>query len=201
MRKGEIVLNISIGISLIFWGIAGMVSIYLNGQPSLIRLLITIMNAVIGLLIIFRKPISKMGSLTSKMISLPTVILGGLAFKLAKPEYLWLPFIGILFFIGLFFTLISFIFLGRNFSIFPGLRSIVSIGTYRIIRHPGYLGELIMTFACTISQITILNNVVFIVFLLSLIFRIKEEEKLLSESCDYLRYKEKVKWRLFPYLW
>lgn len=201
MLRGETILNIFIGISIIFWGIAGMCSHYINGQPSLIRLLITGMNIIVGLLIIFRKPIFKKGSLSSIIISLPAAILGGLAFKLAKPEDLWLPFNETIFLIGSFFTLISFIFLGKNFSIFPSQRSVVSTGTYNFIRHPGYLGELIMTFACTISQITLLNNIIFILFLLSLIFRINEEEKLLSHSFEYIKYKEKVKWKLFPYLW
>jgi len=86
-------------------------------------------------------------------------------------------------------------------NLFPGLRSIVSSGPYNIVRHPGYLGELIMIFACAISIINMTSIIIFVFFVFSLLIRINVEEIVLSQSIDYLKYKEKVKWKLFPFFW
>jgi len=201
MQKGELILNLAIGFSIIIWGWNGFYLHYLNGEPSLIRLVISLLNLCIGVLIIFRRPVRKMESLISVIISIPSLIFGGLIFKMAHPFNLWSTYVEITFVTGALFTLVSFIFLGRNFSIFPEVRSIISKGTYNIIRHPGYLGELTMIFAFAISKINLIPGILFVFFVFSLWLRIHEEEKVLSQHRDYLTYKEKVKWKLFPYLW
>jgi isoprenylcysteine carboxyl methyltransferase (ICMT) family protein YpbQ len=191
MRNSENVLNFFIGISIMSWGGAGIYfHSFSEGRP-LIWILISSMNLIVGLMIILRKPILRHGSQMSMIRSFPSLILGGLAFKMAQPLNSWTTYADIVFTAGAIWTIISFIFLARNFSIFPGLRSIVSNGPYNLIRHPSYFGELIMTFACTISRVTILSNFILIVFLLSLALRINEEEKLLSEDPEYSKYKKK----------
>lgn len=201
MRKSEVALNIALGISIISWGVAG---IYSNGsiaEVSTMRLLVALMNFTIGLLIIFRKPLLKAGSLKAAAISFPSLILGAMAFKMAQPLQNWPMYSEIIFSAGAITTVISFIFLGRNFSILPGQRSIVSGGTYNIVRHPGYLGEFMMTLACAMAYFKFTSILLLVAFLVSVFFRINEEEKLLSQNPDYLKYKEKTKWRLLPAIW
>ena len=201
MQKGERILNVVLGINIIAWGIAGFYSFYLSGQPSMVRLMITVLNIAIGMLIIFRKPISKAASLPSLLASLPSLLLGGVLFRFATPLHLWPVYTQVIFTAGTFFTLLSFMFLGKNFSVLPGLRSVVSGGTYSIIRHPGYFGELLMVLACVLSGITLTSLLLFVAFIVSLLFRINEEEKLLSQNPDYAAYRQQVKWKLLPYVW
>ena len=125
----------------------------------------------------------------------------GLLFKMAHPFQNWPLLLGIVFVVGVLFTLLSFSHLGKNFAIFPSLRSISTGGPYRLIRHPGYASEILMTLTCCIANLTIVSVLILIVFIVFLCIRIEEEEKLLSESEDYLRYKSLVKWKLLPYLW
>ena len=58
-----------------------------------------------------------------------------------------------------------------------------------------------MSVACLLSAENIISLVIFVILVPSLIFRIKEEERLLMISADYQAYKSNVKWRLFSYLW
>ena len=201
MKKKELILNIFMGLSLIHWGIAGFVFNYNEILNSPVRIAISLLNIIVGIFIIIRKNVIKIGSIKSILISLPSFICGGIIFKLSKSTNTWGLFSEILFIIGGIITLSSFLFLGRNFSIFPALRQIVTRGTYRIIRHPSYFGELIMIIACLIESKTIYSILLFIVFIPAIIFRIKEEERLLINDLYYQTYKKTVKWRLIPFIW
>ena len=201
MKKGELVLNLFLGLSLIYWGCAGFYFGYAESGHSLIRLFITFLNISVGFLIIFRKPALAIGSTHSVIVSLPSLICGGLIFKLAKPLHLWSDYTEITFIIGGCITLVSFLFLGRNFSILPGIRQVVSKGTFSIIRHPAYFGEIIMFSACLFAGQNILSLILFIIFIPGIVFRIKEEEGLLSKSVNYQKYKEEVRWKLLPFIW
>ena len=201
MKKEELILNIFFGLSLIYWGFAGFIQNYEHFLHSPARIFTTILNITVGILIISRKSVIKLGSQKSILISLPSLILGGVIFKLSQPMNLWNLYSEILFIFGGIFALVSFLFLGRNFAIIPAIRNIVANGTYRIVRHPAYLGELIMTIACVIASQNFYTVFIIILFLPLLILRIKEEEKLLSEDKNYKKYQEITKWRLIPFIW
>jgi len=134
-------------------------------------------------------------------MSLPSLLCGGLAFKLSKDLSSW-GFIPIcIFLLGGGITLISFLFLGKSFSVFPSLRGIVSKGSYRLVRHPSYFGELLMIIACLIATDYIFSWSILLLFFPFIILRIEEEEKLLSTSEEYISYSQKVTWRLIPLIW
>ena len=201
MKIQERILNVLFGLSLIYWSLAGLCKYYDGIHTSSIRIFITLLNGMVGFLIIFRKPIIKKGSLNSILISLPSLICGGLLFKLSKSPLDWNLFSTVLFFAGGLTTLVAFISLGNSFSIFPGVRQVVSGGFYRLIRHPAYLGEFMMSLACLVAYNTYYSYPVFIVLIPALVLRIKEEEKLLFEDNNYQAYSNTVKWRLIAYLW
>lgn len=202
MKKNELLINICLGCSLIYWGIAGF---YTSNDTyesiPIIRIFITALNVLVGILILFRKPVLLNASLQANLISLPSFLCGGLLFKFAKPLFLWEAYIEILFIFGGSLTFISFLCLGRNFSILPKMRKIVSKGTFRWVRHPAYLGEMLMLLACLLSSDKWFSWVIFLLFIPSLVFRIQAEEKLLSKNEVYLNYKKEVKWRLIPFIW
>lgn len=200
MKKDEFLFNIFLGLSIFVWGVIGLY-IGIFEQYSTVRLSSSILNLVIGVLIISRKAVIKSGSLKSVLISIPSLILGGILFKIAHPFDDWSLLSEFAFVIGTLFTLVSYIFLGKNFSICPNLRSVTTNGPYSIIRHPGYTCEIVLIFLCCIENISSLTVMVFIIFIYSLYRRIMEEEKILSNSHEYIKYKSNVKWRLIPYVW
>jgi protein-S-isoprenylcysteine O-methyltransferase Ste14 len=201
MKKTERLFNTFFGLSLVYWGVAGLFENSNIYDTPYIRFFITLLNILVGFLIIFREPILKKTSLNSILISLPSLICGGLLFKLSNPLLLWNTYTEILFIFGGMFTLTSFLFLGKSFAIFPGTRTIVSNGLFRLIRHPAYLGESMMMTSCLLEAENIISLIPFVIFTPGLIIRIREEERILSKNIIYNRYKEQVRWRLIPYLW
>lgn len=200
MKKDEFFVNALLGLSIFVWGAIGLY-IGLFEQPSIVRVSSSILNLFIGVLIIVRKAAVKFGSIKSILISIPSLLLGGVLFKIAHPFHNWSLLSEFAFVISVLFTIVSYSFIGKNFSICPSLRSITTTGPYRIIRHPGYAGETALIFLCCIQNINPITVLVFISFIFSLYYRIIEEEQILSNSHEYIKYMSIVKWRVIPYLW
>jgi protein-S-isoprenylcysteine O-methyltransferase Ste14 len=81
-------------------------------------------------------------------------------------------------------------------------QEVISTGVYGFVRHPMYLGGILL-FLCTPMLLGSAYGVIIgLVMLLLLSARIIGEEKMLvSELEGYQAYKEKVKFRLIPYIW
>jgi protein-S-isoprenylcysteine O-methyltransferase Ste14 len=197
----ERILNILLGLSLIYWSIAGFHAAYSATEITRLSILISLLNLTVGLLIIFRMPLIKAASTKALLISLPAFIAGGVLFKLAKPLIDWSLTVEILFTCGGAITIFSFLFLGKSFAILPGMRNVVSKGMYRLVRHPAYLGESLMVIACVISAQTYWSILVFACFIPGIIIRIRAEEALLFESPYYAQYAKGVPRRLIPFIW
>jgi len=112
-----------------------------------------------------------------------------------------IPIFLVLQLIGLFISIIAVLGLNRSFAIVPALRHIKTRGLYRVIRHPIYFGYF-LAFSCFIAQnISIFNVIVLLIIGCADIMRIKAEEEFLSEDPQYRAYKERVRWRLIPFIW
>jgi protein-S-isoprenylcysteine O-methyltransferase Ste14 len=93
------------------------------------------------------------------------------------------------------FTVWSLWTIRRSFSITVEARSLVTGGPYRWVRHPIYLGEILTALAVTIWRFSLLNVVVFTVFVIIQLFRSRwEEEKLARVFPAYKEYCIKAKW-------
>jgi protein-S-isoprenylcysteine O-methyltransferase Ste14 len=88
--------------------------------------------------------------------------------------------------------------LGRSFGILPAFRAFVGSGPYRYIRHPMYLGYLIGQTGFVRVNFSLLNLCVLLGIFLALGLRIGREEAVLSNSPEYVEYRERVPWRLVP---
>jgi len=75
-------------------------------------------------------------------------------------------------------------------------------GPYRFVRHPGYVGYIIMSFATPMALGT-LWGLIFsgITGILLIIRTALEDNTLKRELAGYNEYAEKVKYRLIPFLW
>ena len=80
---------------------------------------------------------------------------------------------------GLLLAVWSMFALDRSFSIAPAKRSLVRSGPYAYLRHPMYLGEVLSLLAVVLTSFSVRNLLIFSLFLLSLFWRMKQEEMLL----------------------
>jgi protein-S-isoprenylcysteine O-methyltransferase Ste14 len=103
--------------------------------------------------------------------------------------------------IGACLAVVSFLCLGRCFAILPAVRGTVTRGPYRIVRHPGYLGELLMILGCCIAGRRLLDLGPLVAAIPMVALRILAEERVLSTSVAYEKYAGQVRWRLIPLLW
>lgn len=75
-------------------------------------------------------------------------------------------------------------------------------GPYRFVRHPGYVGYIIMSFATPIALGTLWGLIFSGITGILLIIRTALEDNILKrELAGYAEYAEKVKYRLIPFLW
>jgi len=90
--------------------------------------------------------------------------------------------------------------LGRSFGLLPARRGVVTVGPYRVVRHPIYLGYLIGHVGFLLVNFSWQNASVFALLYGAQVLRIVREEALLSQSGDYRAYQRRVRWRLVPFV-
>jgi protein-S-isoprenylcysteine O-methyltransferase Ste14 len=88
--------------------------------------------------------------------------------------------------------------LGRSFGLLPAQRGIVIAGPYRWIRHPIYFGYLVGHVGFLLVNFSWRNAVVLALLYVAQVVRILREEQVLGSDATYLRYRERVRWRLVP---
>ena len=81
-------------------------------------------------------------------------------------------------------------------------QKVVDSGLYGIVRHPMYTSTIFLFLSMPLVLDSIFSFIVMLVYPIIIIFRIRNEEKVLeNELIGYNEYKEKVKYKLIPYLW
>ena len=115
---------------------------------------------------------------------------------------LWILIIGIIL-TGIGITIEVFAF--YKIGIIPGGKAgkdIINAGIYSLVRHPIYLSTILWSIGIDLilrAQYALIYVPIFII--LSIILTLTEEKGLIEDFGEkYLEYKNKTKWRLFPYL-
>lgn len=81
-------------------------------------------------------------------------------------------------------------------------QTVIDTGLYGIVRHPMYSATLLLFLSMPLVLGSLYGFAVFLVYPLIIAKRIQHEEAFLEESLDgYRTYKQKVKYRLIPFLW
>lgn len=81
-------------------------------------------------------------------------------------------------------------------------QKVVDTGLYAIVRHPMYSVTLLLFLSMPIVLGSIYAFIVFLVYPFLIAKRIKSEEEFLEKELDgYAEYKQKVKYRLIPFIW
>ena len=91
--------------------------------------------------------------------------------------------------------------LNRSAGIVPANRGVKSTGMYRWVRHPLYSAYAIAHAGYIISNFSLKNLLIACVAFTAQLLRIRNEERLLSIDREYVEYRARTRWRLFPYLY
>ncbi len=81
-------------------------------------------------------------------------------------------------------------------------QKVIDTGLYSIVRHPMYSATLLLFLSMPLVLGSIYSFLIFLAYPLIIAKRIKEEEKFLEKELEgYREYKQKVKYRLIPFIW
>jgi protein-S-isoprenylcysteine O-methyltransferase Ste14 len=90
--------------------------------------------------------------------------------------------------------------LGRSFGLLPADRGVVTIGAYRWVRHPIYLGYFVTHMGFLLANFNVQNLLVYTALYIMQAFRIFREEAVLREQPVYRDYCANVPYRLVPFI-
>lgn len=191
---------------------------YPNGWLFIVLLLIPMFFA--GIIMLFKSPDllrrrlnakenedeQKTVILTSGIIFLLAFILAGLNFRFG-----WFNLPSIVVIIASVIFLLAYImyaevlreneYLSRTVEVSEN-QKVVDSGLYGIIRHPMYTSTIFLFLSMPLVLDSIFSFIVMLVYPIIIMFRIRNEERVLeNELIGYEEYKEKVKYKLIPYLW
>lgn len=81
-------------------------------------------------------------------------------------------------------------------------QKIIDTGLYGIIRHPMYTATIFMFLSIPMVLGFVHSFVIFLLYPVIIVMRLSNEEKFLENNLDgYSQYKDKVKYRLIPFIW
>jgi protein-S-isoprenylcysteine O-methyltransferase Ste14 len=201
LTNAERAFNVLAGLSVLSWAVLGMTATEVDSRLTPARIALVLINTVVGVLFLVRKPLLRQASLGSILLSLPALVALGLAFKLAPPLNQWPVWANALFLGGAGIVLTAFVYLGRCFAVLPAARGTVDRGPYRVVRHPAYTGELLMVLGCFLAGPRPVTALLLLAALPCVVVRLLMEEMVLKQQDSYRRYAARVRWRLLPRVW
>ena len=92
-------------------------------------------------------------------------------------------------------------YLSRTIEVQEG-QKVIDTGLYGIVRHPMYSVTLLLFLSMPIVLGSVWSFLIFLVYPFIIAARLLDEEKFLEEELEgYREYKQKVKYRLIPFVW
>ena len=81
-------------------------------------------------------------------------------------------------------------------------QEVIDTGLYGIVRHPMYMVTVILFLAMPLVLGSVISFVIMLCYIPIIVKRIQNEEQVLEQGLPgYVEYKEKVKYRLIPFIW
>ena len=81
-------------------------------------------------------------------------------------------------------------------------QKVIDTGLYGIVRHPMYLSTILLFLSIPLVLGSLFSFLIFMIYPFIIAKRIKNEEKVLEEGLKgYLEYKEKVRYKMIPFIW
>ena len=89
-------------------------------------------------------------------------------------------------------------FLSRTIKVVNN-QKVIDTGLYSVVRHPMYTASIILFLSIPLVLGSLFSFLIFLIYPFLIVKRINNEEKVLEEHLQ--EYKEKVKYRLIPFIW
>ena len=81
-------------------------------------------------------------------------------------------------------------------------QKVIDTGLYGVVRHPMYMATTVLFLAMPLVLASPLSFLIMLLYIPLIAKRIKNEEKVLEEGLvGYKEYKQKVKYRVIPFIW
>ena len=81
-------------------------------------------------------------------------------------------------------------------------QKVIDTGLYGIVRHPMYASTIVLFLAMPLVLGSIISFLIFLMYPIIIAKRIKNEEEVLEQELKgYKEYKEKVKYKIIPFIW
>ena len=81
-------------------------------------------------------------------------------------------------------------------------QKVIDTGLYGIVRHPMYLSTILLFLSIPLVLGSLFSFLIFMIYPFIIAKRIKNEEKVLEQGLKgYLEYKEKVRYKMIPFIW
>ena len=92
-------------------------------------------------------------------------------------------------------------YLSRTVEVREG-QTVVDTGLYGIVRHPMYTATVLLFLSMPLVLNSLISFIIMLVYIPIIVKRIKNEEAVLEQELKgYKEYKQKVKYRLIPFIW
>jgi protein-S-isoprenylcysteine O-methyltransferase Ste14 len=169
------------------------------GRPTLLDAGLFLFTAIITALLVIRRPASTRGTRASFWLAMAATFVPG---AFLAPRGSGAPDVArVLEGAGLIVMILALGFLNRSFGIAPAHRGLVTRGPYAVVRHPLYMGEMIVIVGYCVGYASLSNALIVLATLIAQLLRIRSEEALLSKDPTYREYRAHVRWRLLPAVW
>ena len=81
-------------------------------------------------------------------------------------------------------------------------QTVVDTGLYGVVRHPMYTATVLLFLSMPLVLNSLISFIIMLVYIPIIVKRIKNEEEVLEQELKgYKEYKQKVKYRLIPFIW
>jgi protein-S-isoprenylcysteine O-methyltransferase Ste14 len=81
-------------------------------------------------------------------------------------------------------------------------QTVVDTGLYGIVRHPMYTASVFLFLSMPLILNSLISFLIMLVYIPLIVKRIRNEEEVLEKELKgYREYKEKIRYRLIPYIW
>ncbi len=142
----------------------------------------------------------------SGLMFLTAFILAGLNFRfrwIVLPD--WISWVAVAIFLisyGLYAEVMKEnAYLSRTVEVQEG-QQVVDTGLYGIVRHPMYMSTLFLFLAMPLVLGSLISFLIMLLYIPIIAKRIRNEEQVLEEGLQgYAEYKQKVKYKVIPFIW
>lgn len=81
-------------------------------------------------------------------------------------------------------------------------QKVIDTGLYGVIRHPMYAATILLFLSIPLILGSIISFIIFMIYPILIAKRISNEEKVLEKDLQgYAEYKDKVKYKILPFIW